>query len=178
MKKIFIQTTLIALAILFSWNCSNDNNPLIPNEKDFYGNLEIKTEKSEFYIGDDFSNSFALVLATVINSSSDTFYTNLGDGYAAGIDHDKLLIAEGTDGYFEKNIGDNNWKQLNRGILFEGSKIIRILPSRKYNLHATAYLDSNSIGKFRLRINYYKTVSQTSVDTLSDTSNTFIIYKR
>lgn len=178
MKKIFNLFALMVFGILFSWHCSNENNPLTSNKTEFFGKLEIKTEKSEYYIGEDFSKSFAVVLATVFNNSSDTFYANLGDGFREGIDHDILLIAKGNDGYFERNISNNNWEQLDRGILFEGSKIIRILPSKKYNLHGTAYIDSNTVGKFRLRINYYRTYSSPTVDTLRDTSNTFFIYKR
>lgn len=178
MIKIFVYSILIALAILISWYCSKENNPLSPNEKEFSGNLEIKTEKSEYYIDEDFSSSFAIIFATVFNTSSDTFYSNLGDGFLEGIDHNSLFIAKGNDGYFEKNIGNNNWEQLNRGILIEGSKIIRILPSKKYNLQGTAYIDSKTVGKFRLKINYYKTYLQTITDTLRDTSNTFFIYKK
>ncbi len=177
MKRIIVNSLLIALTVFLAWNCSKDQNPLLPNGEEFNRKLEIKTEKSEYYIGEDFYN-MAFVRSTVLNTSSDTFYSKLGDGFNASIDQDVLQIAKGTEGYFEQNIGDNKWENLNLGILIEGSRIIRILPLKEYDLHAIAYLDSNSVGKFRLRVNYYKSYSQPSIDTLRDTSNTFFIYRR
>ncbi|MBU0558744.1 MAG: hypothetical protein KJ799_11460 [Bacteroidetes bacterium] len=177
MKKIIFYSALIISSILFTWHCSRESNPLLPVENNFNGNLEIKTEKSEYFIESVSSKIEIFVLATVLNTSQDTFYSDLGDGFLAGIDHDNLLIAKGTDGYIEKNISDNNWKQLDRLMLYEGSKVIRILPAMKYNLHATSIVDSNSYGKCRVRIDYYKKYSKTEVDTLRDTSNTFSILK-
>lgn len=177
MKKIFIHPFTILLILLLFSGCSKESNPLLANE-DFSGKLKITTEHSEYYFEEDSTNIIRLT-ASVFNTTSDTFYSNLGDWYG-GIDPNILLMAEGTDGFFEKYIDADRWKQLRRGILIEGSKIIRLLPSRKYSLHALAYLDSNysnENAKFRLRINYYKTNSQAQSDTLKDVSNIFYIRK-
>ena len=115
-------------------------------------------------------------MATLTNTSQDTFYTKLGDGFNTSIDQDYLSIAQLTDGYFEKHTSYNNWENLNLSSLFEGSRIIRIVPSRKYTLTASAHCDSNIEGIFRLKVNYYKSYSQTAVDTLKDISNIFSIH--
>ena len=163
--------------VLFGCNETIIDNSLTTNEG-FSKKLEIKTQKSEYKMGEDFNNNFAAVSATVFNTSSDTFYANLGDGFSDGVDQDNLLMAEGTDGYFELFVAKNSWEQLPRGILIEGSKVVRILPSKLYTLQGTAYLNSDSVGKFRLRINYYKTYSRSNTDTLKDISNTFFIYEK
>lgn len=176
MNKRICRSALILITVLLSWNCSKEDNPLT-NEEKFSRNLKIETEKSEYFINEDFSSAFAIVTANLTNLSGEIFYAKLGDGYLVGMDHEKLLIAAGNDGYFEKKTSDS-WKQLNRGVLFEGSKIIRILPGEKYSLQGTAYIDSNTVGIFRLRINYYRTYGEGTTDTLKDISNNFSILQK
>lgn len=165
--------TILTLLFIIISGC---NKSIIqPDEEGFAGKLEIKTEKSEYYTK-DFNGNSVSVSATVFNTSTDTFYSSLGDFYG-GIDQEILFMAGNTDGYFEIYSGINNWKELSRPILIEGSKVVRILPSKKYTLIASAFLDSSNFGRCRLRINYYKTRSKTIADTLRDISNTFFIYK-
>lgn len=183
MQKIFVQSAIIALSILLSWDCSKDNNLLNQNEdltgeeEIFNGRLEIKTEKTQYSLEEVSVENYIFIIATLTNTSQDTFYAKLGDGFNPSIDQDYLSISKWTDGYFEKKTTNNNWENLNLGSLFEGSRIIRILPSKKYNLTASAHLDSSIKGKFRLKVYYYKNYSQTAVDTLKDISNIFSINK-
>ncbi len=115
-------------------------------------------------------------MATIVNTSTDTFYSSLGDFYD-GIDQDNLFVAGNTDGYFEVSSVMNSWEELSHPLLIEGSKVVRILPSKEYTLMASAFLDSSNFGRCRLRINYYRTHSKIGVDTLEDISNTFFVYK-
>jgi len=177
MKNLFIHLPFLVLVILFSWNCSKDSNPLI-NEEDFSRKLELKTEKSQYKLEDISNENYVFIKTTLTNTSSDTFYTILGDSFNAIIDQENLSIAKYTDGYFEKNVINNTWENLNLGSLYQGSRIIRILPSNKYNVTASAYSDSNIEGKFRLKVYYHKNYSQTKIDTLKDISNIFTIAKK
>lgn len=171
-----MKTYLTFFSSLFIFITSCNENIIQPDAEGFSAKLEIKTEKSEYY-SEDFNGDLAVISATVVNTSTDTFYSSLGDFYGGGIDQNNLYMAGGTDGYFEVSIGKNSWEELSRPILIEGSKIIRILPSKKYTLHATAYLNSADGEIFRLRINYYKTYSLTGTDTLKDISNIFFIHE-
>jgi hypothetical protein len=183
MKKNFIRLTFILLFLLLSWNCSKDNNPVNQNEQwqndkeVFSQKLEIKTEKSEYKLEEITFENFAVIVGTLTNISKDTLYAKLGDRINASTEQDDLSIAKGTDGYFEKNISKNKWNNLNLSIMVGGSRVIRILPLKKYNVLAAAYIDSNIEGNFRLRINYYKEYTHGLVDTLSDVSNVFSISK-
>ena len=170
-----MKTNLTILTTLFIIIAGCNENLILPDGTEYAGKLQIKTEKSKYY-RQDFNGNFASVSATVINTSTDTFYTNMGDFYG-GIDQDNLLIAKGNDGYFEASTEKNSWEQLPLPLLIEGSKIIRILPSKKYILMASAFLDSSNFGRCRLRINYYKAYSKSGVDPLTDISNTFFVYK-
>jgi len=175
MKNIFIHLPLIVLVILFSWSCSKESNPLI--EENITVKLDLKTEKSQYRLEEISNGNYIYIKATLLNTSLDTFYTKLGDTFNSSFDQEDLLIAKYTDGYIEKNISNSKWASINLSSLFEGSKIIRILPSKKYNLTASAYLDSSIEGKFRLKVYYYNNYSPTKVDTLKDVSNVFTISK-
>ena len=179
-KNNCIYFALIALAILISWNCSKNNNPLtqnenIPNEEVFNGKLEINTEKVEYDYNDVTTDDFIIVTAILTNTTQDTFYTKLGDGNNFSVDQSSLFIVKGSDGYFEKYSNTNKWNNLNLGIAVEGSKNIRILPSIKYYLQAVANRNDGVEGKYRLKVNYHKSNSETSIDTLKDASNIFTI---
>ena len=184
MNKIFIQLTLTLLLTLFAWNCSKNNNPLNQNndslneEEMLSGNLEIKTEKLDYTLEDVSAENFITIVASLINNSKDTLYAKLGDRINESMDQDYLSLARGTDGHFEKNVSSNKWDNLNLPIMVEGSKVIRILPSKIYNLVATANLDESIEGNFRLRVNYYKSYNKDIVDTLTDVSNIFSISKK
>jgi hypothetical protein len=166
-------TIFLSLFILIT---SCNENIIQPDEESFAGKLEIKTEKSEYH-SEDFNSDFAFVSATVVNTSTDTFYSSLGDFYG-GIDQDNFFMAGNTDGYFEVKSEMNSWEELSRPLLIEGSRVVRILPSKKYKLTASAFLDSSNFGRCRLKINYYRSNSINSADTLEDISNIFLIYKK
>ena len=170
-----MRTSLTIITSLFIIISGCNKNIIQPDEEGFAGNLKIKTEKSQ-YFSQDFYGRFAVVSATVVNTSKDTFYSSLGDFYG-GIDQDNLFTAGNTDGYFEVSNGINNWKELPCPLLIEGSKVSRILPSKTYRLAATTYLDSSNFKRCRLRINYYKTYSKNGTDTLKDISSIFFVYK-
>lgn len=172
-----MKTYLTIFSSLFILITSCNENIIQPDEEGFAGILEIKTEKSEYYSEVYNGNFYIGVSATIVNTSTDTFYTRLGDFYGGGIDQNNLFMAGGTDGYFEISSGKNYWKELSRPILTEGGEVVRILPSKKYSLIASAFMDSIYFGRCRLRINYYKTYSTTADDTLKDISNIFSIYK-
>ena len=169
-----MKTYLTLLTSLFIIVPGCYENALQP-EEGFEGKLEIRTEKSD-YSPEDFNGDFAFISATLVNTTTDTFYSCLGDFYG-GIDQDNLFAAGNADGYFEVSNGKNIWKELPSPLLIEGSKVVRILPSKIYKLTATAFLDSSNFGRCRLRINYFKTYSQIGVDTLKDISNTFYVFK-
>jgi hypothetical protein len=170
-----MRTYLTILTSLFIIVSGCNENIIQPDDEGFSGKLEIKTDKSEYY-PEDFNGDFAFVSATIVNTSTDTFYSSLGDFYG-GIDQDNLFMAAGNDCYFEVSSKKNSWEELSRPIAIEGSKVIRILPSKAYKLTATTFLDSSNFGRCRLRINFYRTHLKIGVDTLKDISNNFFVYK-
>lgn len=171
-----MRTCLTILTSLFIIISGCNDNIIQPGEEGFAGKLEIKTEKSEYNL-EDFNGNIVTVSASVVNISADTFYSNLGDFYGSDAYQDYLIMAAGSDGYFEVSAGKISWTQLSRPIAIEGTKVVKILPSKMYTLTATTFLDSSNFGRCRLRINYYKTYSKNGADTLKDISNTFFIYK-
>ncbi len=179
MTKIIIHTAFILLIISPAWRCSDGDNPVVSkgNGAGFSGNLFITTEKSEYRLEDISPENMVVITARLTNISPDTFYAKLGDGFNAGIDQDHLTVAQGTDGYFEKNIEGDRWENLNLSLLFEGSRVVRILPLKEYALSAVAFRDSTVEGRFRLRIQYYRNYSHGAADTLQDASNTFFILR-
>ena len=170
-----MKTCLTILTSLFIIISGCNKSIVQPDEEDFTGKLKITTDKSEYY-PEDFNGDFAYVSATVVNTSTDTLYSGLGDFYG-GIDQDVFFAAGNADGFFEVISETNSWTELPSPLLIEGNKVVRILPSKAYKLIATAFLDSSNFGRCRLGINYYKTRSKTDADTLKDVSNTFFIYK-
>lgn len=172
-----IRTAVIVLSFtLVFFFCSKGNNPVSYQEDEIFDEyLQIQTEKLVYSLRNDFHNSNTHVSGIVTNTTQDTFYANLGDAYNSSMDHNNLLFAHKTDGYFEYNTYDNQWENAEQGMLIEGSKVIRILPEVQYTIQAMAIIDTDKIGKYRLRIQYYKSNSEAEVDTLQDISNTFTI---
>ncbi|HED36975.1 MAG TPA: hypothetical protein ENI76_01815 [Ignavibacteria bacterium] len=178
MNKLIIKSIIfILILLLLAMNCTEKNNPVIPKKgNEFQNNLTISTSKLEYSLTSDFYNNFGIISAILKNSTQDTFYSNVGDGFIGSFDQDILFFASGTDGYFEFN-NNSVWENTTQGQLYEGSKVIRILPAKEYKVQASAFIDSNKIGKYRLRINYYKDYLNGVVDTLRDASNIFMITK-
>lgn len=174
-KKLFVSLLLIFISAIYIGSCSDDSIPTVPDSTVLFNeNLTIVTDKSEYSFDTDFYNSYGTVTATLTNTTQDTFYSKIGDGFNAAIDHEVLFFAYQNDGYFEYNIENDSWEITEQGRLIEGSKIIRILPSVNYIIHAPSIIDSNKLGKYRLRIHYYKN-SDGVGDTLRDISNIFSI---
>ena len=146
-------------------------------EEKFSDYLEIQTTKLDYKLSTDFYNYYGILTAKLRNTTQDTFYSNIGDGFIGSMDQEVLILAYKTDGFFEFENISETWESVEQGRLFEGSKVIRILPGKEYELQASALIDSNNIGKYRLRLNYYREYLEEVKDTLRDTSNSFYIYK-
>ena len=174
-KKLFVSLLIIFISAIYFGSCSDDSIPTVPDSTELFNeNLTIVTNKSEYSLGSDFYNNYGTVTATLTNTTQDTFYSNIGDGFNSAIDHEILLFAYQNDGFFEYNIENDNWEITEQGRLIEGSKIIRILPSVNYIIQAPSIIDLNKLGDYRLRIHYYKNSNGVG-DTLRDISNIFSI---
>jgi len=179
MKTNISKLTVTSLTVLLIFiSCSNEVVHVEADEESYFNeNLTIRTTQSEYSLSFDSNNYYCSVNATLINSTQDTFYSKLGDGFNESFDQEHLIIAHQTDGYFEYNVDNNNWENTEQFRLFEGSKIIRILPGAQYNISAYSIIDTNKLGAYRLKIIYYNNSQTQSIDTLRDASNTFYIYK-
>ncbi|MEN8191613.1 MAG: hypothetical protein ABFS12_02275 [Bacteroidota bacterium] len=177
MKQIICFFIIVIFSFLLL-TCSDDGITEISDQDDIYKDyLQIQTAKSQYSHSEDFHNSYAHISGTVTNTTQDTFYSKLGDAFNSSIDQDVFLIANKTDGFYEFKNSSNNWASVEQGHLIEGSKVIRILPETQYTVQATAIIDSNQTGNFRLRIQYYRNYDEAIVDTLQDISNVFTIKK-
>ncbi|MEE9430267.1 MAG: hypothetical protein V3V16_04455 [Melioribacteraceae bacterium] len=177
--KIFQIICFQFLVLLFLISCTENNNPVKTNEEtEFNNNLEIITNELEYHLDDNFGKNYSCSISgTLLNSTQDTFYSNLGDAFNSNFDQENLTIAYQTDGYFEYKLIDKTWKNIEQFRLIEGSKIIRLLPGVEYKISASAIVDTNKLGEHRIRINYYKNYLSANIDTLRDTSNVFSIMR-
>lgn len=174
--QIIVSHFLIFLILI---SCSENISPIIPDEEsEFSENLIIKTNELQYNLNvDSWNNYYCSISGTLLNSTPDTFYSNLGDVFDSSFDQNTLTIAYQTDGYFEHKQENVAWENVEQFRLSEGSKIIRILPGAKYKIGASAIIDTNKLGDHRIRISYYKNYLSANLDTLRDTSNTFNIVK-
>jgi len=161
-------------AFLVLWGCNDNLIVRDGGEEKFAHILEIQTDSSRYDL-DSVSYGYLVgIHARLSNTSVDTFYARLGDWYG-GFDQGTLSIAEYTDGKLQKLVSPNTWRDQKMGMLIEGSRTIRLLPSTEYSLWAEARQDSLTPGTFRLRVEYFRDSARSGSDTLRDTSNTFTI---
>ncbi|MFZ1292221.1 MAG: hypothetical protein WAR79_19155 [Melioribacteraceae bacterium] len=178
MKKIAI-ASIYFLIILCIISCSEDS---IPNnskvETEFSNKLRLKTDQFEYHLNiDSWNNYYCTITGTIKNLTQDTFYSKIGDSFNSDFEQDNFSIAYQTDGFFEfKNLNEK-WKNVEQFWSIEGNKIIPILPNKEYTYIASAIIDTNKLGDHRIRLNYYKEYLTNNIDTLRDTSNTFVIKK-
>ena len=155
-------------------SCSKEANPL--ESENFNEYIQIETNKSEYSIDSVSSSRFIIITGILTNTSTDTLYSELGDGFDASFEQEALLFAKGNDGIVEYYNKENKWVSIEQSSLFEGGKVIRISPKSSYAFQAPAFIGINQTGEYRLIVKYYKSYNEMKTDTLRDKSNTFTIY--
>ena len=69
--------------------------------------MKIKSNKFEYHLNvDSWNHYYCSITGTLLNSTQDTFYSNLGDAFDSRFDQEHLTIAYQTDGYFEYHVGN------------------------------------------------------------------------
>jgi hypothetical protein len=171
------EAIILLLAFIINFiiiSCSEEANPL--ESESFNEYIEIVTDKSEYSIDSVSSSRFIVITGILTNTSTDTLYSELGDGFNASFEQEPLLFAKGNDGIVEYYNKENKWVSIEQARLIEGSKVIRISPKSSYSFQAPAFIGINQTGQYRLIVKYYKSYNEINTDTLIDKSNTFTIY--
>lgn len=149
-------------AALFFCHCTHSTAPsakdiarIAPRELGS-GALQIKTEREEYSWRANELGAQQIIVATLTNTSNQTFYARLGDGFA-GFAQEQLYIALGSHGHIEQWQAGANWREMPRGELIEGVRFVVVESKASYQLHADLHKwQGNESGEFRLRIDYFE----------------------
>ena len=165
--------------ILFLVTISCEKEKSILNPESANGKVSIKTDKTIYVWQQSEGDKIIVIQGELQNNSTLTYYSKVGDSWG---EKDLVLFSEKSAGKLEKyNSSDNKWNNSNLlGMLIEGSSIIEIEPSKKYSIHAHLSISNDKYkeetGKYRLRIDYFNFVNETTdTTTFSDYSNIFEI---
>jgi hypothetical protein len=135
------------------------------------GALEIQTETS---VASSVINSGGAGLeATLRNTTSQTFYANVGDAFNSAEEQDPLITTSGSDAVVEGKNSYDVWAPLDQGVMIEGTKYVVIKPGKTYRL--TSLINAPSFrGQARIRVRYSTTPNGTGTIAV-DYSNVFEI---
>lgn len=171
----------IMSALLFL-HCTHNTAPemkdiarLAPHELGS-GALQIQTEREAYSWSTSALRTHRLIAATLTNTSEQTFYAKLGDGFA-GEEQEQLHIAAGAHGHIEQWQQSPGWREMPRSHLIEGVRYVVLAPKRSYQLHADLFQwQGEEVGEFRLRVEYFARVDPPdSATPRVDISNVFVI---
>ena len=176
MFKYFKILSLVMISIIIA--CTKEKSILDTDSE--YGKLTIKTDQLRYSWQQSEGNKIIVIQGELDNNSTKTYYSKVGDFWGG---NKFLLFAQNSAGRLEKlNISDNKWYEAELlGMIIEGSKFTPIEPSGNYNINATLYSDNDTeeMGKYRLRIDYYhSTVGTDETVPFRDYSNIFEIISK
>ncbi len=109
--------------------------------------------------------------ATLKNTTNQTLYANIGDGFNSAEEQDPLSTSSGSDAVVEGRGANDVWSPLIQGQMIEGTKYVALKPGKTYRLHSVIGAPSFR-GQARIRVRYSNTPNATGTVAI-DYSNVF-----
>jgi hypothetical protein len=119
------------------------------------GTVVITVDKAT-YTWDEAST--AGVRGTIQNTSDRTVYSNIGDAFNGSMEQDPVLIAHGSDGTVERQVGADAWVRSETAIAIEGTRFVMLRPGQAYHFIAPL-AGTPRTGTHRIAVAYRSTIN-------------------
>jgi hypothetical protein len=153
-----MRPSLVRLLLAVITTACADGAAVAPSSPLTTGALSIQLDKTSYTPSEASANGGEGIRGTIRNNDSRSYYTRLGDAFAAGEEQEQLYIAGFSDGALERETASASWAAVQAPLLVEGVRFVILKPGRTYRFIANATGDVQP-GNYRITVSYRSTIA-------------------
>jgi hypothetical protein len=165
---------ILVLALLMS-SCGRSTEVVTsaPADANDAAHVLVVTTSKTTYSWDEVGPHGGGIVATIVNPVAHDYFSRVGDGFNSSMDQPTTYIAMGTEATVERQKRDASWSAVPTGILIEGSRVVALRGSGRYQLRGIL-TEPSQVGTLRIRLRY-RASTEPDAPILTDYSAPFYV---